>query len=126
MLFLKPFVIPVGEGVARESLVNNGQVALIRVNLNKASIHVTIEVEEHEASTIAGCHKSKKGDLFREGTFSMCSFQVRVLGVNESTVCTIKKGKTLIRTRIASCTPVSPKRCFIPGNPRMAMLNRCI
>lgn len=34
-------------------------------------------------------------------------------------MCTIGKVETLIEASIASCTPVSLKRCFIPGDPRM-------
>lgn len=34
-------------------------------------------------------------------------------------MCTIRKVETLIGASIASCTPMSLKRCFIPGDPRM-------
>ena len=39
--------------------------------------------------------------------------------MSDATICTVKKAKTLLRARIASCTPESLKRCFMPADPRM-------
>lgn len=47
------------------------------------------------------------------------SFVGRLYDVNESTIRTIRKTETLIGASIASCAPMSFKKCFIPCDPRI-------
>lgn len=94
-----------------------------------ASINVTIEAKESEVTTgtLAPQKAAKRKrrvmilekkmdipDLRLQGKPN--SFVCCLNGINESTISTIKKCKTLI---IVSCTLISLKRCFIPHDLRM-------
>lgn len=97
-----------------------------------ASINVTIEAEGSEGSTgtIAQQKVAKRvrrvmtleekrdiPDLLLQDKPN--SSVGCLYGVSESTIPTIRKGETLIRASIVSCTPISLKRCFISHDLRM-------
>lgn len=97
-----------------------------------ASVNVTLEAEESETNTRALVTpkttrrprremslKEKRDilDLLLKGKTS--SFVGRLYGINKSTIRSIRKAETLIRASLASCTPSSLKRSFIPRDPRM-------